>query len=157
TPLSFHRRAESIRHSLAAGRSTAPVPSQPADKESPAAPSSPASSRSKSSNSASCLPRLTPSPAIHTRAQPHLAPKSSASRPPDVRDNHVDQLDPDKRRDDSPEPINQQIPLQQRLRPQRTVPHPAQRQRHQRNDNQRVENHRRKHRRMRRLQMHHVQ
>src|SRR5271163_3192490 len=75
----------------------------------------------------------------------------------DVRDNHVNQFDPDKRRDNSAQPVHQQVPPQQCLRAQRTVFHPAQSQRHQRNNNQRVENHRRKNRRVRILQSHHVQ
>src|SRR5271168_3898777 len=75
----------------------------------------------------------------------------------DVRDNHVNQFDPDKRRDNSAQPVHQQVPPQQCLRAQRTVFHPAQSQRHQRNNNQRVENHRRKYRRVRILQSHHVQ
>src|SRR5271169_7257275 len=75
----------------------------------------------------------------------------------DVRDNHVNQFDPDKRRDNSAQPVHQQIPPQQCLRAQRPVFHSAQSQRHQRNNNQRVENHRREYRRVRILQSHHVQ
>ncbi len=76
-------------------------------------------------------------------------PESAAHAATDSRarstlcDHEVDQLDADERRDDAAEPVDEQIPAQERGRADRPVAHAAQRQRDQDRDDERVEDDRR--------------
>src|SRR5579872_7476017 len=76
---------------------------------------------------------------------------------PYVCNQHVNQLDPEERNDDSAKAIQQQVVAQERGRAQRAVLHAPQRQRDQGHDDQRIENDRREYRRLGRPQMHDVQ
>ena len=76
---------------------------------------------------------------------------------PGSGDEHVNELDPDERNNDSAGAVDQKIVAQQRGRAHGAICHAAQRQRDQRNDDDRVEDHRREHSRLRRPQVHDVQ
>src|SRR5208282_1079873 len=80
-----------------------------------------------------------------------------SSRQPDARNEHVDQLDSDKRNDDSAETVDEQVAAQKRFGSKRPIPYAAERERNKRDDNKGVENYRRKHRRLGRFQAHDVQ
>src|SRR5271167_3254978 len=54
-------------------------------------------------------------------------------------DHEVDGLDPGERNDDAAEPVDQQVPLQQRPGADRAIGDPFERERNQRDDDQRVE------------------
>ena len=74
-----------------------------------------------------------------------------------MRDDQIDRLDADERRDDAAEAVNEQIPAQQGRRPKRAIADAAQRERHERDDDQCVEDHRGQNRGLRRFQSHDVQ
>src|ERR1700719_485360 len=74
-----------------------------------------------------------------------------------IRQQYVDKLDSDKRSDDSPNAIDQQVALQQSRRTKRAVAHAAQSERDQGDDDQSVENYGGKDGRLRRAQVHYVQ
>src|SRR5882757_4342053 len=57
----------------------------------------------------------------------------SSSHNPKIRQQHVDKLDSEERRDDSTHSVDEQVALQERCRSQRTIAHAAQRQRYQGN------------------------
>ena len=65
-----------------------------------------------------------------------MSPTSGAEH---VVDDEIDQLDADERRDDAAEPVDQQVPAQERGRADRAVADAAQRQRDQDRDDERVE------------------
>src|SRR5258708_38454401 len=73
-----------------------------------------------------------------------------------IRQQHVDKLDSDKRRNNSTHAIEQQVPLQQSRRAERPITYAAQSQWDQGNDDQRVENYSGKDGGLRRAQVHHV-
>src|ERR1700685_1403550 len=72
-------------------------------------------------------------------------------------DHDVDSLDADERNNHAAEAVDNKIASQNRGGADRTVRHPAERQRNQRDDDQRVENYSRQNRALRRRQMHHVE
>src|ERR1700681_934529 len=74
-----------------------------------------------------------------------------------IRQQHVDKLDSDKRCNNSANAIDQQVPLQQSRRAERTIPHATQREWDQGDDDQRVENYGGKDGRLWRAKVHHVQ
>ena len=69
----------------------------------------------------------------------------------------VDSFDPDERRDDAAESIDEQIPAQQRGRAHRPVGDAPQRKRDQGDDDQRIEDDRRENRALRTRQVHDIQ
>src|SRR3984885_9279757 len=65
-------------------------------------------------------------PASHNPSPQH--PRRSCQS--DVRDDQIDRLDADERRDDAAEAVHEQIPAQQGRRPKRAIADAAQRERH---------------------------
>src|SRR5579863_4726814 len=80
-----------------------------------------------------------------------------SSGPANAGNDHIDDLDSDKRRDDAAHTIHQQVPAQERGSPDGAILHAAQGQWNKGNDNESVENYCRKDGGLRRLQMHDVQ
>src|SRR5216684_2783777 len=74
-----------------------------------------------------------------------------------IRQQYVDELDSDKRRDDSTHAIDQQVAAQQGRRTQWTIPHAAESERNQGDDDQSIENHSGKNCRLRCAEMHYIQ
>src|SRR6478736_6187941 len=68
---------------------------------------------------------------------PMVTPSDEAKRD----EQHVDDLDAEERHGDSADPVDQQVPAQQRSGTERAVAHALERKRNQKNDDQRVEDH----------------
>src|SRR6185369_11358590 len=76
---------------------------------------------------------------------------------PKIRQYYVDELDSEKRRDNSTNAVNQEIALKQSRCAQRTIPHTSESEWNQGDDDEGVENYCREDCRFRRMQMHHIQ
>ena len=76
------------------------------------------------------------------RNQPHEEDNQNAHSLDQVErdEREIDQLDPDERRDQAANAVNQHVPLKNLRRADRAVFHAAQRERNQRDDDERVEN-----------------
>src|SRR6266478_3580585 len=81
----------------------------------------------------------------------------SSSNHPKIRQQYVDELDSDERRNNSAYAVDQQIALQQGRRAERTIAHATERKRDESHNNQSVENHGREDCRFRRVKMHYIQ